>query len=122
MSDTAHIFNPINDSLEERIRSYRSVSDAFHQAESSLGLLGNPQWSDVLGEKGEVEQAYEITKRSLDMAVQSIKRSELEQARASGLMTDREVRTFQESSRLAEIRQRRTSQQTSTSNTFRQKR
>ena len=121
MTETAHIFTPTNDSLEERIRSYRSVSTAFNQAESSLDLIGDQEWSDVLGEREDVEQAYAITKRSLNMAVQSINADELQQAISAGLMTDREVRVFRQSSRLAEMGQRRANQKTQASNTFRRK-
>ncbi len=116
MSKSAHIFNPLNDSLEERVRSFRSVSQAFRNVESSLQHMGDKEWADRLGEKEDVQQAYDITKRSLGMATQSIQQSELKSAIAQGLINDREAREFIQIKRQQEMKNSRAQQSQVASN------
>ncbi len=114
MSTSAHIFIPRNGSLEERIHSFRKVSQAFRNVESSLQHMGDKEWADRLGEKEEVQQAYDITKRSLGMATQSIKQSELKSAIDQGLLNDQEAKELIQIKRREEMRSTRAQQKAST--------
>ena len=110
MNDSAHIFTPQDDSLRERVHSYWRVLDAFRNAEASLKYADNKQWADSLGEKEEIQQAYIITQRSLHMANNAIKQSELSQAREQGLMSDKEIKEFTQAKRQQEMQSIRETQ------------
>ncbi len=116
MSESAHIFTPRNDSLDERVHSYWSVLYAFRNAEASLKHMNDKKWADSLGEKQEVEQAYKISQRSLHMANDAIKQSELIQAREQGLMSDQQVREFTQIKRQQEMQNIRETWKSSDSN------
>jgi hypothetical protein len=103
MSDTAHIFMPQDDTLQERVRAYRSVSEAFRNVEASMKHMNDKEWADRLGEKHEVEEAYAITRRSLHMATKAITADELREAREQGLMSLEEVRGFTKQQRAQEM-------------------
>ncbi len=122
MADTDHIFTPQDDSLAERIRAYRSVAEAYRNAEASLKHMNNDEWSDQLGEKQEIKQAHEICQRSFQIATQSISQDELQQAIEHGLLSDEEVRELIQSKRLGETKRARESRQTSESTRHSQKR
>lgn len=122
MSDEAYIFNPRNDSLEERIRSYRSVLEALRNAEASLEHLDDEEWSSSLGDKEEVQQAYEIAKRSHAMAVQSISQVESQKAKEEGLISNAEMIEFTREKRQQEMSDLRSSHQESESSSHSQRR
>jgi hypothetical protein len=94
MADTAHIYTPQNDSLEERVRAYRSVREAWLNAEASLKYMKDPssEWCYVLGEVQEIEQAHEIAADSLQMATEDLSEDELRSAIDQGLMDTSEAR------------------------------
>lgn len=120
MLNSAHIFNPLNDSLEERVRSFRSVSQAFQNVEHSLQHLDDEEWADRLGSKEEVQQAYEITKRSLGMATQSIEQKELKTAIDKGLLNDAEAKELIQLKRQQQMATTRSQQSQATSKTHKQ--
>jgi hypothetical protein len=75
MTETAHIFTPKDDSLEARIDAYRRVHEVWLNAEASAKFLDNDEWSDTLGDRYEVEQALNISIRSLYIAADSLRYS-----------------------------------------------
>lgn len=91
MPETAHIYNPQNDSLAERIRAYRIAHQDYLNVEASLKFLDDDNWADTLGSREEVNQAHEVSLRSLQMATEAIKRDELSHARDQGLLNKDEV-------------------------------
>ncbi|MCW8830255.1 MAG: hypothetical protein OQK32_01925 [Gammaproteobacteria bacterium] len=115
MADTEHIYTPQDDSLAERIRAYRSVHEAYANAEASLNLLDNDEWADRLGEKQEIEQAYKICRHSLQIASQSISQNELQQARRQDLISDEEVRELIQNKRQSEMQGLRDNQEADSS-------
>jgi hypothetical protein len=119
MTDTAHIFTPQDDSLEARIDAYKSVYEAWFNAEASLKFLDDEEWSDTLGDREEVEQAHKISVRSLEMATSAIKKSEISQARKQGLLSDDVAQELTHTKRQQEMKDIRDSQQASDSSEHR---
>lgn len=118
MSDSAHLFTPLNDTLEERIRMYRSVFSAYQNADASMKLMDDKSWSESLGERKEVEQAYAIIESSLYLATKSINDSEIKQAREQCFITDDERKVFIQLKRKLAIQNFRINSKTSTSKKF----
>ncbi|MFK5986773.1 MAG: hypothetical protein QM479_15310 [Pseudomonadota bacterium] len=57
MPESETIYNPKDSSLEARIGAYRSVVGAWYNAEASMKLMDDDEWSYTLGEKQEVVKA-----------------------------------------------------------------
>ncbi len=110
MNDTAHIFNPKDNSLSERVRAYRSCSSTLRNTKASLELVNNSAWSDRLGSREEIEQAHLIAKRSTEMAVNQISQSEAEQAVGKGLLESDELKEIIQFKRLQTMQNRRNDQ------------
>ena len=102
MTETAHIFNPKDDSLEARAEAYRQVYQAWLNAESSLKFLEDDEWSDTLGDKEEVERALNISIHSLQIASDSFTKEEIAEARKANLLEDHEVLELIQSKRQQE--------------------
>ena len=117
MADTAHIYTPQNDSLEERVRAYRSVREAWLNAEASLKYKDDPssEWFYTLGEAEEIEQAHEIAANSLQMATEDLSEDELRSAIDQGLMDTAEMREFVQYKRQQKMQAIREDQQDSDS-------
>lgn len=94
MLKNAHIFNPLNDSLAEKVRAYRGVHDAWRHIEASMEFVKDEEWSNSLGEAQELEQAHEIILRSLNMATEAFEVEEIDQAVDQGLMSKDEATKF----------------------------
>ncbi len=110
MNDTAHIFNPKDDSLDERVRAYRSCSSTLRNTKASVELVNDSAWSDRLGSRKEIEQAHMIAKRSTEMAVNQILQSEAEQAVGKGLLESDELKEIIQFKRLQTMQNRRNDQ------------
>ncbi len=110
MNDTAHIFSPKDDSLDERVRAYRSCSSTLRNAKASLELVNDSAWSDRLGSSEEVEQAHTIAKRSTEMAVNQLSQLEAEKAVGRGLLEKEELKEIIQIKRLQTMQNRRNDQ------------
>ncbi|MGH1540667.1 MAG: hypothetical protein ACRBHB_09605 [Arenicella sp.] len=88
------IFNPLNDSLAERIRAYRSVQKAYVNIEASLKFADDPEWIDTLGETQDIEEAHKIIVDSLQEATQAITVEDIDKAKEQGLMSEDEAYEF----------------------------
>jgi len=110
-----HTFTPNDNSLPERVRAYQRVHNDFNNINSSMGHINDKEWADRLGDKEDVEKAFEILQNSLHIAVGSIDQSELSQVKEQGLMSDKEVRGFIQAKRQQEMKAARASQQHSES-------
>ena len=80
MSANAHIFNPHSDSLVDRIAEYKQILQARQNAHKSLDLLHDKEWANRLGSKEDIEYALQVTENGLNLAVSSIKKSEIAKA------------------------------------------
>ena len=98
MTDTETIYTPLDDSLEERVKAYRSVREAWLNAEASLKYAedGQGDWNYTLGDREEIEQAHEISARSLSMATEDISQDEIKQAISNGLLEVEEAKEFEQ--------------------------
>jgi len=88
------IFNPLDDSLAERIRAYRSVQEAWMNIEASLKVANDPEWSATLGESQELEEAHKIILGSLQEATQALSVEDIDKAKEQGLMSEDEAYQF----------------------------
>ncbi len=94
MLKNAHIFNPLDDSLAERVKAYRSVYDAWLNVEASLKQADDSEWSNTLGETQDLEEAHNIISHSMVMATSSLSIEEIDQATDQGLMSKEEASQF----------------------------
>jgi len=81
MTQADTIFNPQDNSLQARIYAYRSVMKAWYNAEASLKVMDDDEWSHTLGEKEEIVKAHETILNSLKTANKEISGKEINQAR-----------------------------------------
>ena len=109
MTDNAHIFTPKDHSLKERVSAYRYVFKSYLNAEASLKFADDENWSDTLGEREEIEQAYKISADSLKMATEQISVDEMKQAKEQGFISNDELVEFVQNKRQQEIKSARTS-------------
>ncbi len=122
MTDTAHIFNPQDDSLSERIRAYKSCADVLKNAKTSLELVDDKTWSDRLGSREEVEQAITIAEYSTKLAVSRLSQIDAERAVGNGLLSGEELKEFVRAKRHQNIQIKRNNQKNQSSSKFTQKR
>lgn len=111
MADTDHIYNPSNDSLAERIRAYREVYQAWMNVEASMKAVGDSEFDDYLGEREDVEYAYNATVKSLKMAIDNLDQSELQQAQEQGLLSKDEMVEIIQEKRMQEMQSQYSSQE-----------
>lgn len=88
------IFNPLDDSLAERIRAYRSVHEAWLNIEASLKVADDPEWSNTLGERQDVETAHKDILEGFQEALQAISVEDIDNAKEQGLMSEDEGYEF----------------------------
>ncbi len=115
MTDNAHIFTPKDNSLSERVSAYQTVFKSYLNAEASLKFTDDEKWSDTLGEREEIEQAYKISIDSLKMATKQISVNEMRKAKEQGLIDQGELLEFVQNKRQQEMKPARTSKQDSSS-------
>ena len=77
---TDHIFTPKDSSLEARIDAFRNVYEAWQNAEASMRFADDSQWKDSLGSKEEIQEALNISIRSLNLASGSFSKEEIREA------------------------------------------
>ena len=119
MAYSQHIYTPDGDSLEARISAYKTVREAWLNAEASLKFLNDDGWSDRLGDREEVERACDISIRSLSMATAAITQDELRKAQEQGLLNSDEVRDLIQDKRQQEMQTIRSNRQAPNSSTHR---
>jgi hypothetical protein len=107
MADTTHIFTPKDNSLFERVSAYQTVFKSYLNAEASLKFADDENWSDTLGEREEIEQAYKISIDSLKMATEQISADEMKQTKEQGLIDQGELLEFVQNKRQQEIKNTR---------------
>jgi len=105
MSDSAKIFNPKDDSLNERVRAYRSTHQAWQNVEASLKYANDPEWSDTLGESEELDFAHDLILDSMKLALQSFTAVDIDQALTLGLINPSEASEMTNEKRYAERQQ-----------------
>lgn len=92
MPNSASIFNPKDNSLEERIVAFKSVLYANNNIELSLKYNNDKLWSDRLGTSEEVKLAQKINEQSLKQAFKSLNYANLQEAKSLGLLSQEEAK------------------------------
>jgi len=92
MPNSASIFNPKDNSLEERIIAFKSVLQANNNIELSLRYNNDKQWSDRLGTYEEIKLAQKINEQSMKQAFISLNYSDLQEANSLGLLSQDEAK------------------------------
>ncbi|MBU2969838.1 hypothetical protein KO527_10815 [Pseudoalteromonas sp. C2R02] len=106
MPNSASIFNPKDNSLEERIIAFKSVLHANNNIELSLKYNNDKQWSDRLGTTEEIKLAQKINEQSLKQAFKSLNYADLQEAKSLGLLTQdeaKQVKTLKAKSELNQL-------------------
>lgn len=108
MNDTETIFNPLNDSLSERVRAYYSVYQAYGHSQASLKHTRQHGEVDYLGELDGIEDAVRVINQSVTHANREVSQSDLQQAKSEGLLSEEqlvEIVQLQRSQKMSENRQ-----------------
>ena len=75
------------------------MREAWLNAEASLKFLDDDLWEGRLGDRQDVEKAYEISVRSLHMATEAIKQDELNEAVTQNLLNPDDVKELMQHKR-----------------------
>ncbi len=90
----ATLFNPIDNSLETKVKSVRDVQKAYLSVKASLEYSKLHGYNQSLGTKEELDQAYIITKDSFKQAMRSLSDHELQKARKEELITTKQFQNL----------------------------
>lgn len=123
MTETAHIFTPHDDSLAERIKAYQSVVNLLYSTEHSFEALKNEKIEDTyhIGTKEEVQEAYDVARNSLSIALNKISEQEMQQALEKGLITKTQATEFIQFTRQHDMTHFRSTKRSTHSNSQSQK-
>jgi len=102
MSDTESIFNPLDDSLKERVRAYYAVCKAIALSEAS-----RDQSEQYIGDAKQVSAAHKVLVRSLKVASQDVTDSDLQNAKQKGFLSDSEMVNILQLRRQQKIQEQR---------------
>jgi len=83
----ATLFNPIDDSLEAKVKIVREVQRSYQNIKASIELSKRNGFNQSLGTEDELKDAFKITQSSYKQAVKSLSSGELKQAREKQLLT-----------------------------------
>ncbi len=88
MSNVASTFNPKDNSLIERVNAFRAVLQENHNIELSLKYKNDKEW---LGTTEEIKYAQQVTQNSLQQAVKSLNKVDLQEAKTLGILSPEEA-------------------------------
>jgi len=88
MSDSESIFNPIDDSLSERVRAYHRVCRAFILVHRSSLSLDSNHLNSHIGDAIETKEAMKSIKFSFDKAKKSVSKKDVSQALKEGIISN----------------------------------
>lgn len=94
MQHDAHIAEPEEGTLKNRIRYFKTVHEAHERVKASLSMLHEKSWAENLGEKEEVEEAAQITANSLHRALQELEEDDFQEAEELGYVKKQDLRKF----------------------------
>lgn len=101
MSQAETIFNPLDNSLKERVRAYYSVSQAFQLSAATQ----KPK--DYIGDKTEVDTAFNVLLSSFADAKKSVSNADLKTAKEDGYLDDEQLKKIVQANRAHEMATRR---------------
>ena len=106
MSDSAHIRQFGDGSLEHRVREYHAAREGYNNVKVSQRLVNDPKWADTVGEQEDIDIAEEIMKTSLSLATGAIGLGEVADIVEFGLMTETEAQKFSEDKQKQEFKEK----------------
>lgn len=109
MIESAHIYNPKDNSLGSRLEALKSTLKASRDSDASIKLSDSPEWADQLGEKEDILEAQDIVKRSLRMAAADVSEDEIKTAQEKGLLDQQEIKQVIMTKRQIEMNEDRAS-------------
>lgn len=86
----ASIFNPVDESLESKVKAVREVQKSYFGVKSSLDYSKANGFDSALGTEEELKEALEISQNSYHQAVKALSDSEMKKARQEKLITTEE--------------------------------
>ena len=86
----ATLFNPIDNSLETKVKSVRDVQKAYLNVKASLEYSKLHGYNQSLGTKEELDKAFTLSKNSYKDAVKSLSEGDLKKAKRENLLTTQE--------------------------------
>ena len=104
------IFNPLNDSLSERVRAYYSVCQAFTHSQASLKHTQQFGELDYLGDEQHIKDASRIIYQSFEQANAKVSQADLQEAKERGLISQEQLVEIVQVRRSQEVAQSRNSQ------------
>lgn len=110
MSINPHIFIPMNNSFEARVKALKEVMSAYRNAKAGIEQVNSPQASQSLGTLEEVEYALNLASDSLDLAFNSFNEDELRKIEKDGLVEKSELAEVVQAKRKNEMNEVRNNQ------------
>lgn len=90
--ESATLFNPVDNSLETKVKSVRDIQKAFENVKASVAYSKANGYTQVLGTKEELDKAYILSKDSYKSAVKSFSDSDIKKARREELISSKEFK------------------------------
>ena len=103
----SHIYNPINITFEERMRSYKSALSAYRSMEISAKHMGDKDWANRIGTEQELDDARTILSNSLELAAKSVSADEIRKAETIGWLDAEDINLITRFERLQEVQEHR---------------
>ena len=106
----ATLFNPIDNSLETKVKSVREVQKSFLGIKASLEYSKSNGYDQALGTKEELDKAFILTKNSYKDAVKSFSEGDLKKAKKENLLTTEEFQKLSVEKHKAKVKEIRANQ------------
>jgi len=106
----ATLFNPIDNSLETKVKSVREVQKSFLGIKASLEYSKLNGYDQALGTKEELDKAFILTKNSYKDAVKSLSEGDLKKAKRENLLTTEEFQKLSVERHKAKVKEIRSNQ------------
>lgn len=110
MEEFAHIFNPINTSLEARAEALRNVINLQRSLSKSDELTKDINWNDRIGRNEDINIAKIIIENSFEQAEKSLSPEDLKNAREKNLFSRDDLKVIRSLQAKLELKQHRENQ------------
>ena len=94
MSETVHISRNGDGSLRHRVDEYLATLEAYNNVQYSKKFMNDPEWSDTLGHKEDIERAEKVLEQSLSHFTSLIDAQDLKLALTRGFLTEDQAKEF----------------------------
>ncbi|MFK5947998.1 MAG: hypothetical protein QM500_04400 [Methylococcales bacterium] len=115
MNETAHIFNPTDNSFDARLSSLKDILRAFQNVDYCTQQTSNEQMREQIGSIRDVNEAKKVIERSLNIAAQSFDKKETKRVTEENLLPPNDMKEFIVVKHQQEAAEKRSHQSESTS-------